>query len=110
MNLLAVVTIGRAYINRADHAHYKLLFNEFQVAVERLTGKPLCFKRLTRGGNLLTMNVNLEAAQVLGAGDSFLATNELEFSGIHTNDPAVLVEYFLKACHVHVKRFALLAV
>jgi hypothetical protein len=50
------------------------------------------------------MNVDLEAAQVLGAADSFLLTNEPEYSGISTEDPVVLVEYFTKACHTHVKR------
>ena len=99
-----VVTIGRAYIDRADRGHYKLLFDEVQSAVEKLTGRPIRFKRLTRGGNLLAMNVDLEAAQVLGAADSFLSTNEPEYSGILTEDPVVLAEYFTKACHTHVKR------
>ena len=54
----------------------------------------------------MAMNVDLEAAQVLGAGDSFLKTNEPEYSGIETNDPAEMVEYFTKACHTHVKRYA----
>ena len=55
----------------------------------------------------MAMNVDLEAAQVLGAGDSFLKTNKLEYySGIETDDLAELVEYFTKACHTHVKRYA----
>jgi len=101
-----VITVGRVYVNRADRAHYKLLFDELQHAVEVLTKKPMRFQRLTRGGTILAMNVDLEAAQVLGAGDSFLKTNELEYSGIETNDLAELVEYFTKACHTHVKRYA----
>jgi len=52
------------------------------------------------------MNVNLEAAQVLGAGDSFLKANEPEYSGIKTDDPMEMVEYFTKACHTHMKRYA----
>jgi hypothetical protein len=51
------------------------------------------------------MNVDLEAAQVLGAANSFLPTNEPEYGGISTEDPAVLAEYFTKACHTHVKRY-----
>ena len=102
----SVITIGRVYVNRADRAHYKLLFDELQHAVEVLTKKPMRFQRLTRGGTLLAMNVDLEAAQVLGAGDSFLKTNEPEYSRIETNDPAEMVEYFTKACHTHVKRYA----
>ena len=44
------------------------------------------------------MDVDLEAVQVLGAADSFLPTNEPEYSGILMEDPAVLAEYFTKAC------------
>lgn len=50
------------------------------------------------------MNVDLEAAQVLGAGDSFLPTNDPEHSGIRTNDPEEIVKYFMKGCFVHVMR------
>jgi hypothetical protein len=103
----SVVTIGRAYVDRADRAHYKLLFDEVQSIVQKLTGQPIRFKRLSQGGNILAMNVDLEAAQVLGAADSFLPTNEPEYSGITTNDPAVLAEYFIKACHTHCKRYVI---
>jgi hypothetical protein len=100
-----VVTIGHIYINSASHAFYKYLFDEVQKAVLSLTGRPMCFKRLSPGGNLLALNVDLEEAQVLAAGHSFLPTNDLEYSRINTEDPAVLVEYFVKACHTHVKRY-----
>ena len=53
------------------------------------------------------MNVDLEAVQVLGTVDSFLPMNEPEYSGITTNDPAVLAEYFIKACHTHCKRYVI---
>ena len=104
---MSVVTIGCAYVDRADQAHYKLLFDEVQAIVQKLTGQPIRFKRLSQGGNILAMNVDLEAAQVLGTADSFLPTNEPEYSGITTNDPAVLAEYFIKACHTHCKRYVI---
>ncbi len=66
------------------------------------------FKRLSKGGNLLSINVDLEAAQVLGIGDSFLMTNELEHSGISTLDAEVIVTYFMRGCYIHVMRYALL--
>lgn len=50
------------------------------------------------------MNVDLESAQVLRAGDSFMPTNDPAFSNIDTTDTSVFVQYFIKACHVHVKR------
>jgi hypothetical protein len=75
-----------------------------QKTILAITGKPLRFKRLSRGGNLLSLNVDLEVAQVLGAGDSFLPTNEPEYSGITTTDPEELVQYFLRLCLTHAKR------
>ena len=80
------------------------LFDEVQKVVLSLMGHPMCSKRLSLGGNLLALNVDLKEAQVLAAGDSFLPTNDPEYSRINTEDPAVLVEYFVKACHTHVKR------
>lgn len=70
-----------------------------------LTNQPIRFKRLTQGGQLLVMNLDLEAAQVLGAGDSFMPTNEPAYSGIYTSEAVQLVTFFIKACMVHVKRF-----
>jgi hypothetical protein len=71
--------------------------------MQKLTGQPIHFKWLSQDNNILAMNVDLEAVQVLGTADSFLPTNEPEYSGITNNDPAVLVEYFIKACHMHCK-------
>jgi hypothetical protein len=100
----AVVTIGRAYTNRANREYYHMLFDEAQKSILSITSKPLRFKRLSRGGNLRAMGVDLEAAQVLGAGDSFLPTNQPEYSGIHTVDAEEIVQYFTRACFAHVKR------
>lgn len=103
---MTVVTIGQAYTNRANREYYKLLFDETQASILAITKKPLRFKRLTQGGNLCAMLVDLESAQALGAGDSFLSTNEPEYSGIDIEDPEEIVQYFIKACHVHIKRYA----
>ena len=69
-----------------------------------LTGQKLRLKWLSKGGTLLSIGVDLELAQVLGAGDSFLPTNEPEFSGITTKEPEEIVKYFVHACCAHVKR------
>lgn len=92
-----------------DREQYKAIFDELQRLTLKLTGKPLRFKRLSKGGNLLTLGVDLEAAQVLGAGDSFLPTNEPEYSGIHTTKSEELVQYFTRACLTHVKRYVLVS-
>ena len=100
--------MGRIYTNHTDHGHYKAVFYEMQKVIELMTGKPLRFKQLSKGGTSLTLNVDLEAAQVLGFGDSFMCTNEPEYSNIHTMDSTALVMYFTRACFSHVKRLILL--
>jgi hypothetical protein len=79
---LQVLTVGRVYTDGADRPYYKCLFDELQKVVFLLTGKNLCFKRFTPGGNLLTLGVDLEAAQVQGVSKFFLPTNVPEYSGI----------------------------
>ena len=78
---------GAIYSNRSDRAQYKAIFDELQRLTHMLTGQKLRLKQLSKGGTLLSIGVDLELAQVLGAGDSFLSTNEPEFSGITTKEP-----------------------
>jgi hypothetical protein len=65
------VTIGRVYSDRSDRAQYKAIFDELQRLTHMLTGQKLRLKRLSKEGTLLSIGVDLELAQVLGAGDSF---------------------------------------
>ncbi|KAL0948752.1 hypothetical protein HGRIS_008885 [Hohenbuehelia grisea] len=102
--VLQAVTIGRVYTDQADREQYKTIFEGLQQLVYDLTGRKMLFQRLSEGGNLLTMGVDMEAAQVLGAGDAFLPTNEPEYSKIHTDDPEEIVQYFVRACATHVSR------
>ncbi|KAJ7717658.1 hypothetical protein B0H16DRAFT_1897881 [Mycena metata] len=99
-----VLTLGRIYTDGADRPHYKCLFDELQKVILRLTGKNFRFKRFSRGGNLVTMGVDMEAAQVQGACDSFLPTNEPEYSGIITTEPDKFALFFVRACISHCKR------
>ena len=71
-----------------------------------LTARPLRLKRLSRNGNLISIGVDMELAQALGAGDSFLPTNEPDFSNIHVQTAEEIIEYFIRACYTHAKRFA----
>lgn len=89
---------------------YKALFDEFQRLTHLITNQRLLFKRFSRGGNLLSLNVDLELAQVQGFGDSFLTMNEPEYSEIRTTDPEILVQYVVRACYTHVKRYCLLSI
>jgi len=94
------------YINKADTDYYTILFDELQELTLRLTGKPLRFKRLSPGGNLLCMNADMEAAQILGAGRSFLKTNDTAYSQIDVKSPEELLAYFVRVCLTHSKRYA----
>jgi hypothetical protein len=80
---LIAVTVARVYSDRADRLHYKTIFDELQRVTLVLTGRPLRLKRLSKNGTLISVGVNMELAQALSTGDSFLPTNEPEFSNIH---------------------------
>lgn len=69
-----------------------------------MTGQALKLKRLSKDGTLVSIGVDMELAQALGAGDSFLPTNEPEFSHIHVKTAEELIEYFIRACYTHAKR------
>jgi hypothetical protein len=92
------------YINKADTDYYTTLFDRLQELTTRLTGKPLRFKRLSPGGNLLCMNADMEAAQILGAGRSFMKTNDTAYSGIDVELPEDLLPFFVRVCLTHSKR------
>ncbi|KAJ6629706.1 hypothetical protein B0H10DRAFT_2208657 [Mycena sp. CBHHK59/15] len=99
-----VLTVGRIYTDQCDRPHYKALYDELQKVVFTLTGKNLRFKRFTPGGNLLTIGVDMESAQVQGASDSFLPTNVPSYSGIVTTDADEFSEFYVRACISHCKR------
>jgi hypothetical protein len=97
------------YVNKADTDYYTILFDELQEMTLRLTGKPLRFKRLSRDGNLLCMNADMEAAQVLGAARSFMKTNDTAYSKIDITSPEELLPYFVRVCLTHSKRYVHIA-
>ncbi|KAG6913688.1 hypothetical protein DXG01_005156 [Tephrocybe rancida] len=105
--MFAAVTTARVYTNRATTEHFVLLFNELQRLTELHTGHKIRFKRFTPGGNLLVMNADMEAAQILAAGIAFLPMNKLEYSKIDTQVPEEFVQYFVRVCLTHGKRAVL---
>lgn len=68
--------IGHVYSDYAMHAQYKAIFDGFQRWIKALTDKLLLFKSLSKNGTLICVQVDFEAAKVLGCSDSFLSTNE----------------------------------
>ncbi|KAJ7458041.1 hypothetical protein B0H11DRAFT_2062428, partial [Mycena galericulata] len=106
--LQRAVTIARAYVNGASAEFFERLYDEFQSVKLELTGKPVAFKRFVEGGNLLAMNSDMEAAQVLGAARSFLKTSDPDYSGISRDTPGEEVaSEFVKLCITHAKRAVL---
>ncbi|KAJ7204582.1 hypothetical protein C8J57DRAFT_382857 [Mycena rebaudengoi] len=102
--VLRATTVIRAYINRASADFFEILFDEVQKIKKEITGKVLGLKRFVRGGNLLVMNADMEAAQVLGAARSVMKTNDPEYSDIPSDTPAsVAATYFVKVCYRHSK-------
>ncbi|KAG6886953.1 hypothetical protein C0992_001485 [Termitomyces sp. T32_za158] len=87
--------LARVYTNRATTEHFVLLFDELQHLTQLYTGNQICFKCFTQGGNLLVMNTDMEAAQILAAGISFLHTNDPAYSKIDTKSPEEFVHAVL---------------
>ncbi|PPQ69339.1 hypothetical protein CVT26_002571, partial [Gymnopilus dilepis] len=104
--LQRALTIARVYSDRADRVQYKTIFDELQRVTLLITGRRLLLKRLSKGGTLLSIGVDLELSQALGAGDSFLPTNEPEYSGIHAETAEELLGYFIRACYTHAIRWS----
>jgi len=93
------------YSDRADRLQYKTIFDELQCVTLVLTERPLRLKRLSRNGSLVSIGVDMELAQALSAGDSFLPTNEPEYSNIHVQTAEEIIEFYIRACYTHAKRF-----
>jgi hypothetical protein len=104
---LAAITLARVYTNRATTEHFVLLFDELQRLTELHTGRCIRFKRFSPNGNLLVMNADMEAAQILAAGITFLRTNNPDYSKISTTVPEEFVQYFVRVCLTHGKQWAL---
>jgi hypothetical protein len=102
---ILAVTIACAYVNGASADFFERLYDAFQAVKLQVTGKPLAFKRFVKGGNIIAMNSDMEAAQVLGAARSVFKSNDPEYSGISVDTPGEEVApEFIKLCMTHAKR------
>ena len=52
------------------------------------------------------MNADMEATQVLGAACSFMKTNDITYSKIYVSSLEELLQYFVRVCLTHSKRYA----
>jgi hypothetical protein len=108
--LFAVATIARIYHDRADTEHFELLFDGLLKMILDVTGKPLGFKRFTKGGNIKVFNTDMEAAQILGISKSLLKSLLLDplfkIDGrVQALNHEMLTRYFVRLCITHVKRY-----
>ncbi|KAJ6541314.1 hypothetical protein B0H10DRAFT_2244909 [Mycena sp. CBHHK59/15] len=72
------VTVMRVWMEIHDRAAFKAVWEEVQRLVLKLTRKRLKFKGLHKGGKILGLNSDMEAAPLLGFADAFVATIDLE--------------------------------
>ncbi|KAJ7502291.1 hypothetical protein B0H11DRAFT_2365652 [Mycena galericulata] len=75
-------SLVRTYINGASTDFFELLFDELQRVKLKVTGKPMPFKKIVRGGNLLVMNADMDTAQIIDICTSVMKYNDPEDSGI----------------------------
>ncbi|KAJ7472538.1 hypothetical protein FB451DRAFT_1398751 [Mycena latifolia] len=95
-------------VSGASAQFFERLYDVFQEVKLELAGKPVAFKRFMDGGNLLAMNSDMEAVQVLGAARSFMKTNNPEYSKLSNDTLAEEVApEFIKLCTTHAKRAVL---
>ncbi|KAJ7689326.1 hypothetical protein B0H17DRAFT_640822 [Mycena rosella] len=97
-------SLVRAYINRGSADFFELIFDELQRVKLMVTGKPIAFKKFVPGGNLLVMNSDMDAAQIIGACRSVMKHNVPAHSGIPDGTPVEKVApHFVKICWRHAK-------
>ncbi|KAJ6622933.1 hypothetical protein B0H10DRAFT_2431614 [Mycena sp. CBHHK59/15] len=97
-------SVARAYINGASADFFELLFDKFQRVKLMVTGKPLPFKILVRGSNVLVVNFDMDALQTIGLYRSALKFSDPEYSGIPKDTPPEkLAPKLINVCWRHGK-------
>ncbi|KAJ7465620.1 hypothetical protein FB451DRAFT_1487168 [Mycena latifolia] len=89
------VTVMRVWMELHDRKAYKTVWEEIQRLVLKLTRKQLKFKGLHKGGKILGLNSDMEAAPLLGFADAFVGTVDLEEE---------VLSFVLRICYSHYNR------
>ncbi|KAJ7783940.1 hypothetical protein DFH07DRAFT_1055048 [Mycena maculata] len=92
------VSIARIYCNKATAEAFYYIFDGFFMAIKQVTGRPVRFKAFEPEGNIISLNFDMEAAQIQGLG---LALIKLLGDKAPTRDPDMIVRYVVKLCSVH---------
>ena len=101
------VTLGRVWMKLHDRRAFQFVWEELLSLVKHLTNKTLGFVSLHRGGTLLGVNADMEAAPLLGMADALLSTIDLPSVAEKVKDAARVLKRNVHICYSHVKRFVL---
>ncbi|KAJ6583451.1 hypothetical protein DFH09DRAFT_1308960 [Mycena vulgaris] len=71
------VTLGRVWMKLHDRRSFQFVWEELLSLVKRLTDQRFGFVALHRGGTLLGINADMEAAPLLGMADALLPTIDI---------------------------------
>ncbi len=98
------ITVSRIYCNSATHEAFEYVWEGFFKTVEKVTGKPIKFKVFDNSGTILSIILDMEAAQVQGLGTTIL---RMKLNGCKSNEtnPDIIVQYLIKLCVVHWQRY-----
>lgn len=104
-NGMVAVTVMRVWMEIHDRTAFKVVWEEVQRLVLKLTRKRLKFKGLHKGGKIFGLNSDMEAAPLLGFADAFVATIDLEdVRSVVGADTQKLLPFVLRICYSHYNR------
>lgn len=102
------MTLGRVWMKLHDRRSFQFVWEELLSLVRRLTSLKLGFVSLHRGGTLLGINADMEAAPLLGLADALLPTIDIPSVAEEVKDAVGLLKRNVRVCYSHLKRFVLL--
>ncbi|KAJ7855719.1 hypothetical protein B0H14DRAFT_3645262 [Mycena olivaceomarginata] len=101
---IVAVTVMRIWMEIHDRKAYKTVWEEVQRLVLKL-GKISSSRGFTRGGEILGLNSDMEAAPLLRFADAFVGTVDLEdLHSVVGSDPQKLLSFVLRICYSHFNR------
>ncbi|KAJ6606945.1 hypothetical protein B0H10DRAFT_2439850 [Mycena sp. CBHHK59/15] len=98
------VTLGRVWMKLHDRRYFQFVWEELLSLVKRLMNQKLGFVALHRGGTLLGINADMEAAPLLGMADALLPTIDIPSVVEEVKDAVGVVKRNVRICYSHVKR------
>ncbi|KAJ7251891.1 hypothetical protein C8J57DRAFT_1474350 [Mycena rebaudengoi] len=98
------MTLGRVWMKLHDRWSFQFVWEELLSLVRRLTSLKLGFVSLHRGGTLLGINADMEAAPLLGLADALLPTIDIPSVAEEVKDAVGLLKRNVRVCYSHLKR------